>query len=426
MRRAITAAASLFTCAALAQVPAPELPAPLATPPAVKMAKVIGWPAGTTPKAPPGFAVKAFARDLDSPRWLTVLPNGDVLVAESRTTLSAEVKARIPPERLEQLQQSTGGRGLSPNRVTLLRDADRDGAAEQRFTLIEGLDRPFGMLLRRDRLYVASTDAVWSYSFLVGQTRPLAAPRKLFDLPAGSRNNHWTRSLAMDPEEKRLYVGVGSATNVDEERIDEKDPHRAAVLSARWDGSDLAVFASGLRNPVGLAFEPSTGKLWTVVNERDMLGDDLVPDYLTEVRQGAFYGWPYAYFGRHEDPRKQGQRPDLVARAVVPDLSLGAHVAPLGLAFYRGQAFPQRYHGGAFIGRHGSWNRSEFAGYDVAFVPFVTGRPAGPPQPFLTGFVRDEATREVHGRPAGVAVARDGALLVADDAGNVVWRVAPR
>ena len=312
------------------------------------------------------------------------------------------------------------------NRVTLLRDADGDGAAEQRFTLIEGLNRPFGMLLRRDRLYVASTDAVWSYSFLVGQTRVNAPPRKLFDLPAGVRNNHWTRNLATDPDEKRLYVAVGSSTNVDEERIDEKQPHRAAILSARWDGSDLGVFASGLRNPVGMAFEPASGKLWTVVNERDMLGDDLVPDYLTEVRKGAFYGWPYSYFGNHEDPRKQGERPDLVASAVVPDLALGAHTAPLGLAFYQARAFPGRFQGGAFIGQHGSWNRSQFAGYRVVFVPFEDGRPSGPMQDFLTGFIKDEAASEVYGRPVGVAVARDGSLLVADDAGKTIWRVAPR
>jgi glucose/arabinose dehydrogenase len=273
---------------------------------------------------------------------------------------------------------------------------------------------------------VASTDAVWSYSFLVGQTRINSPPRKLFDLPAGPRNNHWTRSLATDPDEKRLYVAVGSATNVDEERIDEKEPQRAAILSARWDGSDLGVFASGLRNPVGMAFEPTSGRLWTVVNERDMLGDDLVPDYLTEVRQGAFYGWPYSYFGSHEDPRKRGERPDLVARAVVPDFALGAHTASIGLAFYKARAFPERYHGGAFIGQRGSWNRSQFAGYRVAFVPFEAGRPVGPAQDFLTGFIKDEASNEVYGRPVGVAVARDGALLVADDAGKVVWRVAPR
>jgi glucose/arabinose dehydrogenase len=404
MRGFPAAASALLACSAVAATPPPDLPAPYSTPPAAKAPKVVGWPANKTPTAPPGFVVTAYAQDLANPRWLLVLPNGDVLVAEPRRSRSADVE----------------------NRVTLLRDADGDGAAEQRFTLIEGLNRPFGMLLRRDRLYVACTDAVWSYSFLVGQTRVNAAPRKLFDLPAGVRNNHWTRNLATDPDEKRLYVAVGSATNVDEERIDEKQPHRAAILSARWDGSDLGVFASGLRNPVGMAFEPASGKLWTVVNERDMLGDDLVPDYLTEVRKGAFYGWPYSYFGKHEDPRKQGERPDLVASAVVPDLALGAHTAPLGLAFYQARAFPGRFQGGAFIGQHGSWNRSQFAGYRVVFVPFEDGRPSGPMQDFLTGFIKDEAASEVYGRPGGVAVARDGSLLVADDAGKTIWRVAPR
>jgi glucose/arabinose dehydrogenase len=404
MRRILPAGAALLACAAMAGPTPPELPAPYATPPASKIAKVVGWPAEAAPQAPPGFTVNAYARDLENPRWLLVLPNGDVLAAEPRRSRSTE-----------------GG-----NRISLLRDADGDGIAEQRFTLIEGLDRPFGMLLRRDRLYVASTDAVWSYSFLVGQTRINGPARKLFDLPVGERNNHWTRNLATDPDEKRLYVAVGSATNVDEERIDEKQPHRAAILSSRWDGSDLGVFASGLRNPVGMAFEPVSGKLWTVVNERDMLGDDLVPDYLTEVKKGAFYGWPYSYFGSHEDPRKAGQRPDLVAKAIVPDVALGAHTASLGLAFYRGGSFPATYQGGAFIGQHGSWNRSQFAGYRVVFVPFEAGRPAAGAEDFLTGFIKDEARNEVYGRPVGVAVARDGALLVADDAGKTIWRVAPR
>ncbi len=425
MTRIVMAFGGLFACSLMTQAQSPDLPAPYATPPAVKMAKVIGWPEGAVPKAPPGFTVHAFARGLDSPRWLAVLPNGDVLVAEARTEFPDEVKAGIPPEMLQQFEES-GGSGASVNRVTLLRDVDRDGVADRQFMLIEGLDHPFGMLLRRDRLYVASTDAVWSYSFLVGQTRINAPPRKLFDLPAGGFNNHWTRSLATDRDERRLYVAVGSSTNVDEERIDEKEPRRAAILSSRWDGSDLSVFASGLRNPVGLAVEPVTGKLWAVVNERDMLGDELVPDFLTSVSKGAFYGWPYSYFGDHEDPRRKGERPDLVAKAVVPDLALGAHTAPLGLAFYKERAFPQRFRGGAFIGQHGSWNRSQFAGYRVAFVPFADGRPAGPPEDFLTGFIKDEETREVYGRPAGVAVARDGALLVADDAGNTVWRIAPR
>jgi len=404
MRRILPAFAALMACAATADPPLPELPPPYATPAATRFAKVVGWPADMTPKAPPGFTVQAYARDLQNPRWLLVLPNGDVLVAEPHRSRSTE----------------------DDDRVSLLRDADGDGVAEQRFTLIEGLNRPFGMLLRRDRLYVASTDAVWSYSFLVGQTQTNAPPRKLFDLPAGQRNNHWTRNLATDPDEKRLYVAVGSSTNVDEERIDENQPHRAAILSSSWDGSDLAVFASGLRNPVGMAFEPVSGRLWTVVNERDMLGDDLVPDYLTEVRKGGFYGWPYSYFGRHEDPRKAGQRPDLVAKAIVPDVALGAHTASLGLAFYKSDTFPAKYRGGAFIGQHGSWNRSQFAGYRVVFVPFEGGRPAGAAEDFLTGFVKDEASDEVYGRPVGLAVARDGALLVADDAGKTIWRVAPR
>ena len=404
MRRFLPVAGTLIACSAMAAPPPLELPAPYATASAAKVSKVVGWPAGQAPVPPPGFTVNAYAQDLLNPRWLLVLPNGDVLVAEPRRSRAAD----------------------GSDRVSLLRDADGDGVAEQRFTLIEGLNRPFGMLLRRDKLYVAGTDAVWSYSFLVGQTRINAPPRKLLDLPAGARNGHWTRNLATDPDEQRLYVAVGSATNVDEERIDEKQPYRAAILSARWDGSDLGVFASGLRNPVGMAFEPVSGKLWTVVNERDMLGDDLVPDYLTEVRKGGFYGWPYSYFGSHEDPRKAGQRSDLVASAIVPDVALGAHTASLGLAFYKADAFPAKYQGGAFIGQHGSWNRSQFAGYRVVFVPFEGGSPAGAAQDFLTGFIKDEASNEVYGRPVGVAVARDGSLLVADDAGKTIWRVAPR
>jgi len=427
MTRWISSLAGLLLAAAgSAQPSGPELPEPYATPPAVKLPRVVGWPEGATPVAPSGFRVGAFARDLESPRWLTVLPNGDVLVAQSRTEIPAERRANMDPERLKRIEASRGGSGPSPNRVTLLRDVDGDGVADQRHLLIEGLRQPFGLLLRRDRLYVASTDAVWSCSFLVGQTRINGKPRKLFDLPAEGYKNHWTRNLATDPDEKRLYVAVGSATNVDEEHIDEKQPHRAAILSASWDGRDITVFASGLRNPVGMAFEPETGQLWTVVNERDMLGDDLVPDYLTSVREGAFYGWPYAYFGGHEDPRKRGERPDLVASAVVPDFALGAHTASLGLAFYRGRSFPERYQGGAFVGQHGSWNRSAFAGYRVVFVPFDKGRPAGAAEDFLTGFIKDEASDEVYGRPVGVAVARDGALLVADDAAGIVWRVAPR
>jgi glucose/arabinose dehydrogenase len=382
---------------------APELPAPYAAPAAVKPPRVIGWPQGTAPQAPPNFRVTAYARGLDNPRSLLVLPNGDVLVAESRG--------------------AAGETRPSANRITLLRDTDGSGVADKQFMLLDGLDRPYGLALRRDRLYVGDTDAVLSCPFLVGQTRLHGECRTLFALPSAGGRDHWTRNLAFNPDETRLYVSVGSSSNVDEDRVDVKDPMRAAILVAQPDGRELRVYASGLRNPVGLAFEPVTGRLFTTVNERDLLGDELVPDYLTHVEDGAFYGWPYAYFGAHEDPRKKGERTDLVARAIVPDLALEAHGAPLGLVFYGRENFPRSYRGGAFIALHGSWNRSSFAGYKVVQVPFSNGRIAGSPQDFLTGFIADPDKSEVYGRPAGLAVATDGALLVADDAGNTIWRV---
>jgi glucose/arabinose dehydrogenase len=407
------------TAVAASASPASPLPAPFATESAIKLANVVGWPEGATPKAPPGFRVQAFARGLDNPRNLLVLPNGDVLVAESRTVLSAARRERLPPEVVERLQLARP----SANRITLLRDRDRDGIADAQFVLIDGLNQPYGMAIRRDRLYVANTDGVVSCPFFVGQTKIQGACRTILELPADGYNNHWTRNLILSPDESTLYVSVGSATNVDEERQDEKDPRRAAILAAKPDGSGMRIFASGLRNPVGLAFEPAGGKLWTTVNERDGLGDDLPPDYMTSVKQGAFYGWPYAYWGANEDPRHKGERPDLVAKAVVPDVALGAHTAPLGLAFYRREAFPAEYRGGAFVALRGSWNRSSFSGYHVAFVPFAKGVPAGPPREFLTGFVKDATAGEVHGRPAAVAQTPDGALLVADDAGDTVWIV---
>jgi glucose/arabinose dehydrogenase len=395
------------------------LPAPFATPSAMKVANVVGWPAGATPKAPPGFRVEAFARGLDNPRNLLVLPNGDVLVAEARTALSEARRRQLPPEVVERFQLDKP----SANRITLLRDTDRDGLADAQFVLVENLGQPYGMAIRRDRLYVANTDAVVSCPFFVGQTKIQGTCRKLLELPADGYNNHWTRNLILSPDETTLYVSVGSSTNVDEERQDEKDPRRAAILAAKPDGSGMRVHASGLRNPVGLAFEPVTGRLWTTVNERDGLGDDLPPDYMTSVKQGAFYGWPYAYWGTNEDPRRKGERPDLVAKSVVPDVALGAHTAPLGLAFYRREAFPAEFRGGAFVALRGSWNRASFTGYQVAFVPFANGRPAGPPREFLTGFVKDAEAGDVFGRPAAVAQTRDGALLVADDSGNTVWIV---
>jgi len=279
------------------------------------------------------------------------------------------------------------------------------------------------MALISNRFYVSNTDAVVIFPYRAGETQITRKAEKVLDLPGGG---HYTRNVVVDPAGQKLFVSVGSATNVDEERIDEKDPRRAAILEANLDGTGMRVFASGLRNPVGMDWEPQTKALWAVVNERDLLGDELVPDYLTRIREGAFYGWPYSYFGQNQDPRKKGQRPDLVAKAIKPDYALGSHVAALGLAFYRGSQFPQHYHTGAFIGMHGSWNRSNLVGYKVAFVPFVNGRPAGAMEDFLTGFIANEKTKEVYGRPVGVAVWTDGSLLVADDAAGKVWRVSTK
>ena len=411
-RGAGLAAVGLLAGAALslAADPPGSLPAPYATPSANNRPKVIGWPDGVTPKAPDGFAVTLFAKDFDNPRWPYVLPNGDVLVAESRTV----------PKKKEG-DKSEGPK--SANRITLLRDADKDGTPEVRERLVEGLSQPLGMLFLKDTLYVANTDGLVAFPYQVGQTRIDAKPRLVHALPALGYNNHWTRNVVAGPDGKKLYVTVGSGSDHAEHGM-VNELLRACVLEMNTDGTELRVFASGLRNPVGLDWEPTTKTLWTAVNERDNLGDELVPDYLTSVKPGAFYGWPYSYFGNHEDPRRKGERPDLVAKAVAPEVSLGAHTASLGLAFYRGEAFPEKYRSGAFVGQHGSWNKSELAGYKVVFVPFKEGKPAGPPEDFLTGFVK--SPKEVHGRPVGVAVAADGALLVTDDSSNRVWRVAPK
>jgi glucose/arabinose dehydrogenase len=406
-------AATIATCtlAVRAQHVAPQVPVgsevakrlPPADPSkaATRFAKVVGWPEGTAPRPVNGFTVTLFAADLSSPRWLYVLPGGDVLVAESRGE----------PDR-------------SPNKVTLLRDADQDGRAEVRTTFLQRVQQPFGMLLQGGHLYVANTDALVRYPYRGGETAITAPPAMVVELPAGGYNNHWTRNVVASADGSKLFVSVGSGTNVDEEKEDQKDPRRAAVLEMTPDGTGARVYASGLRNPVGLAVHPESNALWAVVNERDMLGDELVPDYLTSVQEGAFYGWPYAYFGPIEDPRKKGERPDLVARTIPPDFSLGAHVAPLGLAFYTGASFPARYRHGAFVALHGSWNRSQFSGYKVVFVPFEQGRPSAAAEDFLTGFIQDEHASTVHGRPAGLALLADGSLLVADDGANCVWRVS--
>jgi glucose/arabinose dehydrogenase len=394
-----------------------SLPPPYATPSAMNFAKVIGWPAGVTPTAPTGFAVDVLAAELESPRWLYVLPNDDVLVSQART----EQLPKADPA-VERGLRESGSLGRSPNQITLLRDADRDGTFELRSVLLSQLEQPFGMVFLNDHLYVANTDGVVRYPFRPGQTTVEGRGQRIVELPAGGYNNHWTRNIVSSPLGDAIYISVGSQTNADEEGLDAKQPHRAAILRANVDGTGLRVYASGLRNPNGMDWLPGTNALWTVVNERDLLGDDLVPDFLTSVREHAFYGWPYSYFGAHEDPRQKGRRPDLVAKAVVPDLAIGAHTASLGLLFYRGTAFPDRFRGGAFIGQRGSWNRSTFSGYRVAFVPFADGRPSGPPEDFLTGFIAGSG-RNVYGRPVGLAMFRDGSLLVADDAGGRIWRV---
>jgi glucose/arabinose dehydrogenase len=399
----------------------PELRAPTESESAVNFSKVIGWPQGETPDAPDGFVVQRFADELVSPRWAYVLPNGDVLIAESSTIPDRD----MTKEAAQGLRQA-GNIQQNANRITLLRDTDSDGKADLRRVFLAGLNQPFGMVLVGNDLYVANTDALLRFPYQPGQTRIDAAGEKILDLPAGGYNNHWTRNVIASRDGQKLYVSVGSATNVDEENIDVKDARRAAILEINPDGSGLRLVADGLRNPNGMDWAPGTNELWTVVNERDELGDELVPDYLTRVRDGAFYGWPYSYYGQHVDPRHRDERPDLVQRAVEPDYALGAHTAALGLQFYTGKTFPKQYWGDAFISQHGSWNRSQLVGYKVITVPFEAGKPTGPAQDFLTGFIADEQKAQVYGRPVGLAVMNDGALLVTDDAAGIVWRVAPK
>ena len=415
-----------FVSPVSAQKSESELPKPYATKSAVHHPKVIGWPEGKMPKAPEGFKVAPFATDLDSPRWLYVLPNGDVLVAQARSLPKAkddEEKKKDEKEKkmAEGMKKSKTVTGMSPNKITLLRDADGDGKPEVRETFLSELNQPFGMALVKDTLFVANTNGVVKFAYQTGQTRIEGEGTKILDLPAGGYNNHWTRNLLPSRDGAKLFISVGSASDHGENGS-KYELLRANILECNLDGTGLRIFAEGLRNPVGMDWEPVTGKLWTAVNERDELGDDLVPDYITSVQEGGFYGWPYSYFGQHEDPRRKGQRPDLVKKAIVPDHALGSHTASLGFTFYRGKSFPEKYQGGAFIGQRGSWNRSKFAGYRVAFVPFAQGKPSGKEEDFLSGFLANET--EAYGRPVGVAVAADGSLLVADEPANVVWRVS--
>jgi glucose/arabinose dehydrogenase len=399
--------------------PSPVLPQPKTSLiPTVNVARVDRWQAGEKPEAARGFTVERFADGLDHPRWLYVLPNGDVLVAETRAPPS-ETKG-VKDFVMKQVQKVVGAGATSPNRIILLRDADGDGRAETRSVFLSELNSPFGMALVGNEFYVADTDAVLRFPYQPGEIRIDGDGIKLADLPGGPINHHWTKSLVASPDGAKLYVGVGSNSNVAENGLDaEKD--RAAILEIDRATGGAHVFASGLRNPVGMDWQPQSKALWVSVNERDELGDDLVPDYMTAVQQGAFYGWPFSYYGDHVDPRVDPQHPDMVAKAIVPDYALGAHTASLGLTFYDGDAFPERYRGGAFVGQHGSWNRSVPVGYKVIFVPFADGRPSGAPEDILTGFLDSDG--HTHGRPVGVAVDGRGALLVADDVGNVIWRV---
>jgi glucose/arabinose dehydrogenase len=401
--------------------PSPELPAPSKSlVPTVDIAPAKGWPAGQTPIAASGFKVAAFASELDHPRWLYVLPNGDLLVAETNAPARPDDGKGLKGAAMKQVQKKAGAGVPSANRITLLRDTNGDGVADMRTKFIEGLSSPFGMVLVGNDLYVANTDSIVHFTYKAGQMQLAGTGERKFDLPGGSINHHWTKNIIASRDARKLYATVGSNSNIAENGI-ENEERRAAILEFDLASGQSRVFASGLRNPNGLAWNDKTGALWTTVNERDELGDDLVPDYMTSVKDGGFYGWPYSYYGQHVDDRVKPARPDLVAGAIVPDYALGAHTASLGLAFYNGQAFPTRYRDGAFIGQHGSWNRKAKSGYKVIFVPFTNGAPSGPPEDILNGFVNKDG--EAHGRPVGVVVDRTGALLVADDVGNVVWRV---
>lgn len=402
--------------------PDPTLPPPRhALIPTVDIAPAKGWPAGSTPTAAAGLAVHAFAQGLDHPRWLYVLPDGDVLVAETNAPPRPRDASGIRGWFMRLIQKRAGAGVPSPDRITLLRDADGDGVAETRSVFLDHLHSPFGMALVGDTFFVADTDAVLRFAYRSGELRIEGSGSKLVDLPAGPINHHWTKNLLASPDGRQLYVTVGSNSNAGENGL-AVEQDRARILQVDLATGATRVYATGLRNPNGMDWQPQTGALWTVVNERDELGGDLVPDYLTAVHDGAFYGWPWSYYGGHVDTRVQPTDPGQVARAVVPDYALGAHVAALGLAFYDAALMP-RFRGGAFIGEHGSWNRRPPSGYRVVFVPFANGRPAGAPRDVLTGFL-DPAGHAL-GRPVGVAIDRRGALLVADDVGNTIWRVTP-
>ena len=392
--------------------------------PPMHVAKVVGWKDGGMPKVADGLKIQALASGLNHPRSIYVLANGDILAVES--IAPPEASAKRPKDLIMGFVQSfaTGGSGsreAGSNRITLLRDADGDGVAEVHEAFLEHLNSPFGVTLVGNDLYVANTDAIVRYSYTPGETKITDPGTVLTELPGGPIDHHWTKSLVASEDGSLLYVGVGSNSNITENGIQaEKD--RAAIWEVDRATGRHRIYASGLRNPNGLSFEPTTKALWTVVNERDELGPNLVPDYMTSVKDGAFYGWPYSYYGQYVDPRVMPQRPDLVAKAIAPDYALSSHVAPLGMAFSTGNGLTADYASGAFIGEHGSWNRNAFNGYKVIFVPFANGKPNGPPKDVVTSFLDDQ--QQAQGRPVGVAIDKSGALLVADDVGNTIWRVS--
>ena len=427
----IALAASLVACGETSNLrvedgtgPSPKLPEPNKTLiPTVNIAPAVGWANGAKPIAAPGTQVAAFAEGLDHPRWLYVLPNGDVLVAETNAPPKPEDSKGIRGWVMGKVMDRAGAAVPSANRITLLRDGNHDGVAETRSSFIENLNSPFGMTLVGNDLYVADTDRLLRFTYVEGQTSITSKPMKVIDLPAGPLNHHWTKNVIASQDGSKLYVTVGSNSNVGENGL-EQEQGRAAIWEVDRATGNQRIFASGLRNPNGMAWEPSSGKLWTAVNERDEIGSDLVPDSITSVKDGGFYGWPFSYFGQHVDARVSPQDPDRVAQAIAPDYAVGPHTASLGLTFAQGSTLPAPFTEGAFIGQHGSWNRNPHSGYKVIFVPFSGGKPSGQPMDVLSGFLNQD--EEAMGRPVGVVIDRQGSLLVADDVGNKVWRVSRR
>lgn len=404
--------------------PDPVLPEPSQSlVPDLKVAPVVGWGDNETPDVIEGFTITAYAKDLANPRTVHTLPNGDVLVVQSKAPPGKPVERPKDVIRgfIMSIASGGGGGGKPTNLITLLRDTDRDGTVDERHDILKDLNSPFGLAFVDDTLYVAAADAVLAYDYQLGQNEITTPPQVLTPLPGGPINHHWTKDLALSPDGRFLYASVGSNSNAGERGL-EAEKGRAAIWQIDRETGASRVYASGLRNPNGLAFNPESGALWTVVNERDELGPNLVPDYMTSVQDRGFYGWPWSYYGQHVDPRLHPPRPDMVEQAIKPDYALSSHVAALGLAFSMGTAMPQDFANGAFVGNRGSWNRDQFNGYKVLYVPFENGRPTGEPRDVVTGFLNAE--EEARGRPVGVGFDGTGALLIADDAGNTVWRVA--